>query len=122
VLEDITGVNVFGNRTGLPGEVTLSLGADGKVVSSTTTRVTVVTFGIDAERRVYIAVPLGRALWTVDGRSVVEGRHLMIHRNTFIESRARFNGLVCFRWKGNFESDHKLTLFTEPYEAGAHVA
>jgi hypothetical protein len=113
MLEDITGLNVFGKITALPGEVTIRLGADGQKTGPENDCATEVTFGIDENRRVYISVSKGRERWQLDGRMLNAGRNEMFNRKSVIESRALFNGTLCLRWRAVFEKDRKLVLITE---------
>jgi hypothetical protein len=114
MLEDIRGLNIFGNITGVPGEVKLSLRSDGAQVVTGDTCISVVIFGIDERRQPYLEVSVGANLWNLDGNVLVPGkRSFMLHRKTFIESRAIFNDRVWFRWRANLTSDLRLQLLVE---------
>jgi len=114
MMEEITGLNVYGQVTGLPGTVTLKLGIDGKEVQSGGDHVTEVTFGIDDLRRLHIMVTKGAQLWSLDGQVLLPGKlAFMRHHNTCFESRALFNDRVLFRWRAYFDNDRKLQLLVE---------
>ncbi len=114
MLEDTRGLDVFGTLTDVPGKVTLSLGADGTIIASEGSCVSVVTFSIDGSLNLYIEVSRGADLWNLDGKPIfLREPRRMWHRGTFLESRACFNNCVCFRWSANFLSDFRLRLLAE---------
>jgi len=114
MMDLVRGLNVFGKITDVPGEVTLSLGADGTEISSGDSCKSVATFGIDTSLRVYIRVTRGAEFWSLDGQLLVPGKTThMHHKNTVFESRAVFNDRVWFRWRSYLLSDWKLTLLVE---------
>jgi len=113
VLEDIKGLNVFGTLTGIPGEVTVSLGINGVRTNSEDLAATTVIFGVDAARQVHIRVLTGRHLWLIDGKLARLDGNSMFYRRNVTESRALLNGLVCFRWRAVLDTGQRLTLISE---------